>query len=447
VTVGLVADGCWGIVDVMRLSTTLKLIVALIGLVAGAARAQPTTTTTTTTTTTEQVPIVVDEGLLLERLGGLFDKADVARVVVVVDDTDERRRRSLERSLVRVMRDRRREDVVTPALVRARLGAAAASQLDDTGVADTAFAADHVLVAAVVSEGGRAVLALRLIVSATGAVVGTARVDVDGAAAASTASVQDIRAAAADIADVVAEAVEGTGAEVKTQRIAVPPAAAEGAALTARLDRFVATELTAALRARGFLVVERAALQTAMGQLSLAQLTGTDDAGALGKVLGAQSLLLAQVAEAGTSFVVTARLLDVETGVVLTASSASIRRDDVVALADVETRTPAEAAIRSAVVPGWGQAENGDGGKAVLFGVATYGALATTIGLGVLTGLTAAEYRALAPSEQLAADKVAERAVALREQANGLAVATAVAGGVTAVVWALNVTDALVSGD
>lgn len=417
-----------------------------------AARAQAVVPTATVAVPT---PIVVDEGLMLDSLGGLLDKADAIRVVIVVADSDDVRRVSIERSLVRVARDRQREEIVTPSLVRARLGAAAAAQLTgSSGVADSAFAADHVLIGDVVSEGGKAVLALRLIVSATGAVVGTARADVDGAATASSANAQDIRAAAADIraaaadiADVVAEDIEGTGADIKTVRIAVPPATAQGAALQARLDRFVAAELTNALRDRGFLVVEREQLSTAMGQLSLAQMTGTDDAGAIGKLLGAQAMLLSQVVEDGKSFVVSVRLLNVETGVVLGASQASIRRDGVVALADVETRTPAEAAVRSALAPGWGQAYNGDGGKAVLFGVTTYTALAATIGLGVATGLTRAAYLQLAPSLDLSAEKISAQAVTLREQANLLAAATAIVGGVTAVAWALNVTDALVSSD
>ena len=145
----------------LSLSLSLSLVTSSL-LLGGRAHAEPAAAPATQT-----MPIVVDEGLLIDALAPLLDGADAARVVVVVSDTDDARRTSIERSLVRVLRDRRREDIITPALVRARLGAAAAAQLNDKGVADTAFAADHVLLADVVSEGGKAAVTMRLLVSAS----------------------------------------------------------------------------------------------------------------------------------------------------------------------------------------------------------------------------------------------------------------------------------------
>ncbi len=392
------------------------------------------------------LPVFVDEGVLLDTLNQLLDKAsEPARIAVYVDDSDGVRQKSLERALVRALRDRRREDVVTPSLVKASLDKAAEDQLKGgSSAAAKSLAADHVIVATVVDAGMNAQLSLKLLSVEKGDVVGVSTVAIDGAAAPNTAKALDVRTAAADIADVIAEGVEARGVDVKVHRIAVPPATATGAAKEARLDRFVQSELTAALRDRGFLVVERAALGTAMDQLAIQELQGTERVAELGQLLGAQSLLLVQVNDDATTFVVSARAVSVEGGDVLAAASAHVGRDDVVSLAAVEMRTPGEAAVQSAIAPGWGQAGNGDGVKAVLFGVATYGSLATTAALGVGAGVSWASYNAVGSNGE-SPEEAGKSAVSLRNQTNGLLTATAVAGAVTASVWSLNIVDALLS--
>lgn len=396
---------------------------------------------------------MVDEGVLLEAINTLLNKAnEPARVAIVLEEAsdpdDKIRRQSLERSLVRAARDRRREDIVTPTLVRARLGANAAVALSGGDAGDVGgLAADHVLLGSIQSDAGKARLALKLVVSATGAVVGSTTVPVEGTAKASTARAQDVDVAAADLADAVAQWVEQTGVDVRSHRVAVPPAQATGAAKEARLDRFVPQAITGALRDRGFLVAERTQVAEAMNQLALAEMTDSTDAGPLGELLGAQSLLLVQVAEAADVFLVTTRLVGVETGTVLGATSSTLKRDNVVNLAAVETRTPGEAAVRSAIAPGWGQAYNGEGAKAVVFGVTTYGALLTTVGLGVGAGLSFASYNAVDIKDGVDATQAQQQALDLRAQTNTLITATAISGAVTAAVWSLGIADALVSGD
>jgi TolB-like protein len=388
---------------------------------------------------------VVDEGALLEACGALLvSTLEPARVAIVVVDALEVRRTAIERSLVRVMRDRGREDIVTPALVRARLGDAA-ERLQAGGSAATGLGADHVIIADVVNEGSTAVLSLRLIRSESGEVLATQRVPLLATGSASSARAQDVRVAAADLADLVAEAVERSGAAPRSHRIAVPPITAVGAAAAARLDRFVQAELLTALRERGFLVVERAQLQSAMDQLALQQLTDGDNVGAVGKAVGAQSLALVQLTEAADTFLVSVRVVAVDTGVVLGAARATMKRDNVVSLAAVETRTASEAAIRSALAPGWGQAYNGDATKAVVFGVGTYSALLTTVALGVGAGVTWLGYLGVKPGDGVSAAQAAQRAVALRQQTDALLTGTAVAGAVTAALWSLGIADALVS--
>ena len=106
----------------------------------------------------------------------------------------------------------------------------------------------------------------------------------------------------------------------------------------------------------------------ALSQAALGQELGEKDAPAVGKLAGADSLVLGQVADGATSFIVTVRVVDATSGDVIGAGSSSLPRNDVVARADVETRTPGEAAFRSAIAPGWGQAYNGQGVKAIAFG-------------------------------------------------------------------------------
>lgn len=393
------------------------------------------------------LPVFVDEGVLLDALNTLLLKGkEPGRVALYVDDADPVRQKSLERAMVRALRDRRREDVVTPSLVKASLDRAAEDQLRGGNATPTkSLAADHVIVGSVVDEGNSAVLQLKLLFTEGGEVLGTGSVTIDGKAAPSTARALDVRTAAADLADVIAEGVEARGVDVKSHRVAVPPAQAAGAAKEARLDRFVQSELTAALKERGFLVVERAQLGAAMDQLAIQEMTGTEKVAELGQLLGAQSLVLCQVNDATTNFIVTARAVSVDGADVLAAASALVGRDDVVSLAAVETRTPGEAAIQSAIAPGWGQAGNGDGVKAVLFGVATYGSLATTVGLGVGAGVSWASYNGVSTADGSTPEEAGIKAESLRNQTNGLLTATAVAGAITASVWSLNIVDALLS--
>jgi hypothetical protein len=393
---------------------------------------------------------VVDDGALLEAVALLLAHADEpARVALLVDDADPARQRSLERALVRVLRDRRREEVVTPALVRARIADATRAATDDkaaTAGVGAGLAADHVLIGDVVDSAGAATLQLRLFSTARGAVVATEKVALSPSSSpSSTARALAVGVAADEMADVVAEAVEATGVAARSHRIGVPPVVVDGVAREARLDRFLQGELTRALQARGFLVVERAALQAGMDQLALQELSGTEGVAELGALLGAQSLLLAQAAEAGDHFVVTARVVAVDNARVLGAVSASVPREGVVSLAAVETRTPAEAALRSAVAPGWGQAYNGEGVKAVLFGVTTYGALLGTVGLGAGALASWSAYEAVGTGGGVSATEAQQQAVALRQQTNALLTTTAVAGGLTAAAWSLGIADALLS--
>jgi TolB-like protein len=389
-----------------------------------------------------------DDGALLDAETGLLLRGrDPARVALVIDDANEPRRHSLEHAMARLLRERGGAELLTPAYVRGVLDAAAERSVGAGDVKPLqSLSADHVLLGTVVDEAGQSVLRLRLVFVQTGEVLASTRVPLRGAGVPSTAGALPVSAVCADIADSLAEAVESAGVDVKLHRVAVGSIVAQaGAAKDGRVDRFMQMALAEALRDRGFLVVERAQLGAALDQMALGQALDDDKVPALGKLLSAQSVVLGTVSEAGATFLLNARLVSVESGTVLGAGSGVVPRTDVVTLAAVETRTPGEAAIRSALVPGWGQSENGQAGKALLLGVPTWLGVASTVGLGVGTGLSWDAYVHYAPKAGTSALVAGNEASGLRTQTNALVVATGISAALTATLWAVGVVDAYVS--
>ena len=399
-----------------------------------------------------EAPELVDGGALLEATTvALAAARDPVRVALFVEDEDVLRRARLERALLRALRERQREDVITAAYVRGVLDDNAEAQLQGGGTLTLqALVADHLLFARVVLEGDSAILELRTAVVATGEVVGSSRVPLAGpsgvasaGAGGNSAQPLPLRSAVQDVADDIAEALELRGTDVRRHRLALAPVQGTGAAAVGRVDRFVEEALLRALAARGFLLVERARLGAAIEQLALGQALDEAGAPAVGKLVGAQSLLVARVAEDGTSFAIDARVIDVEHGQVLGATRARVPRNDVVTAAAVEMRTPLDAGVQSGLVAGWGQMENRRPLEAVLFGVGVYGALATTLGLAVGAGLTHVAYEAVAPGDGLSASAAAARAVELREQRDTLVIGSAIAGSTAAGLGLLNIVHAM----
>lgn len=407
-----------------------------------------TLTATTPSDAVLAAGLELDEGPIVDAVEELLAYGkDAVRVALPgVDDADGPRRAALEQALVRAVLSRRREQVVTPATLRARLNAAAEAQaLELPAEALRALACDHVLTAAVLDQGGQAVLHLTLLHAESGEVLGQADAVIGQAGRASTAAAPSVQRGVERVVEQLAVALEGQGGDVRTHQVAVGLPRAEGAAAAARLDRFVQAELSRVLAERGFLLVERARLAAALDQMAVVAALDDDSGPKVGKLLGADSVLVGAVSDAGPVFLLEVRLVDVERGVVLGAGSARLPREGVVARADVETRTPLEAAARSLVAPGWGQAYNGDGAKALAFGIGGYGSLAATVGLATGAVATSIAYDGVRPGPDLDASAAAERAQALFAWRSALWIGTAVAGGVTAAVWGGGVVDAIVS--
>lgn len=390
----------------------------------------------------------IDEGALALAVEELMVHGrDAVRVAVApVDDADAARAAALELALVQALLERRHEEVMSPALLRARLRAQAeAQELQIDVEALRPLSCDHLLLAAVLDEGGAAVLHLQLVLTEASEVLGEARVPLGVAGATTTAAAPTVRRAVARVAAQLAAAVESGGDDVRTHRVAVAPPRVDGAAQAARLDGFVQAELSHALRDRGFLVVERARLAAALEQAAVAQALDEPDGVRVGRMVGANGIVVGSLSEAGATFLLQVRLLDVDDGVVIGAASAELPRADVVTRADVETRTPLEAGVRSLLAPGWGQAYNGQGDKALLFGVGGYGALLVTLAGATGATVTSLAYDAVEPGPDLTPAEASQRARQLFELRGALLLGTAVAGGVTAMIWGGGVADALAS--
>lgn len=381
----------------------------------------------------------------------MYRAVDAVRVALPpVVDADAARGKAVEQRLLRALADRGREEIVTPAMVQRVLGEGAASSLD--GSAPKAFAslaADHVLLASVDEAAGAIRLSLKLLHVESGRVLGESSAALDASTLASSVRPRTVRRGVELAVDQLVEVLGRLPGNLRYQRVAVAPLEAQGEAVSgSRVERYIQAELGEGLRRRGYLVVERAQLASAIEQLSLGAALGESDAPTLGRMLDAQALVFGSVAEAGDAFVLSLRVVSTEGGAVLGAADAQLPREGVITLASdaIETRTAGEAFFRSLVAPGWGQFYNRQSVKGAAFGVATYGAALVTVGLGVSSAVVASLYQSYTPEPGTPPFEAGKQAKDLRGQANALLATTALSGGVTALLWGAGAVDALLDG-
>ena len=181
--------------------------------------------------------------------------------------------------------------------------------------------------------------------------------------------------------------------------------------------------------------VERARLDAVLMEIDKSKSGKVNSKGAIsvGKLLGASNVVLGRVAPSGADYLLTARVVDSETGQIVAIADHSFPRIGLIALSDdiVEVKTRSGAAIRSAVLPGWGQLYNDQ---------ATRGIVYTTTFIGFLT---------FAATNTLIASQHAERyqqnqpnTVKYREIANEQYANVNRALFISAGVWLLAVIDA-----
>lgn len=123
--------------------------------------------------------------------------------------------------------------------------------------------------------------------------------------------------------------------------------------------------------------VERERLDTVLAELKRTERGAINPKGAVsvGKLLGASNVVLGSVAPSGAEFLLTARVVDSETGRIVSIADHSFPRSNLVAFSKdvVVVKSKTGAAIRSMVFPGWGQFYNGDIQKGASIGVVFIG--------------------------------------------------------------------------
>ena len=133
-----------------------------------------------------------------------------------------------------------------------------------------------------------------------------------------------------------------------------------------------------------------------------------DSAVSVGKLLGASNIVLGTVSSSGADYLITARIVDSESGRIVTAADQIFPKAGMVALSEdvVEVKSKTGAAIRSAVFPGWGQMYNGDTSRGL-----TYSATFVGLAAGAITSTVLASKAENSYNENTA-DTVDDRDVA-----------------------------------
>ena len=184
--------------------------------------------------------------------------------------------------------------------------------------------------------------------------------------------------------------------------------------------------------------VERSRIEGVIGELNRAKKGELSPKGAAqaGKLLGARHVLVGSVTTIGSELQVTARLVVSETGEILKAATLTSPQNEFVTFRRdvVVTKSKIGAAIRSTILPGWGQLYNGNKTSGYTTLIAAVGALGTAAAYGFLGTQAEARYN------ENTADTVGDR-----ELANSHYATARVALISYAAIWSYAIVDAYVS--
>lgn len=123
------------------------------------------------------------------------------------------------------------------------------------------------------------------------------------------------------------------------------------------------------VRDHGVPMVERDKIDDVLDELEMGVQLGQIDAQKVGQLANAQALVLGEVSDAGDHFLVTARVVAVDTGRTLLSDAVDLPAHEAIRLSDeaLVLRTRLGAMFRSMVVPGWGQYYNKESIKSIAF--------------------------------------------------------------------------------
>jgi TolB-like protein len=261
-------------------------------------------------------------------------------------------------------------------------------------------------------EGGRA--EARVVAAPTGEVLASASVAFGKASVGVEARTLD--AQLRRLADGLARGLGDLPGDLRYRHVAVLPFDSVGPRATdQRLGVVVSSEVATALRRdHGVLLVERGRLAALLDEMALGQTGLVDPAKAaeVGKLLGAESLVIGTVADAGDRYLVDARVVSASDGRVHVAESQPLPAADLVALSSdaVVLRSRSGAVFRSVLLPGWGQFYNRQPIKGATFVGAEVAAAGLALTWQVLANRADSDYRAMRTGDFAAASaKVTDR--------------------------------------
>lgn len=298
-----------------------------------------------------------------------------------------------------------------------------------------------------------------LLLSAAPAASSSASLDAEQAALGEAAlAARGLDARLRVLADQLALPLKRLPGDHRDQRFAVAALSELGPeAQEKRLGLVVADALLTHLaRDHRLALVERRALAALLDEQALGQSGALDESSAaqVGKLAGARALVVGSVADAGDEFVVSVRAVDAESAALVAGSAheARLPKAELLALsADaVVLKSKGDALVRSALLPGWGQAYNGDGVKAALVagGVGTL-ALATVSAAALGGWVRLGLYPTLGSrpeDKDLSPEALQARVVETRQLGEGLLWTAGVLGALTALGWSAGAVDAYLSG-
>lgn len=196
-------------------------------------------------------------------------------------------------------------------------------------------------------------------------------------------------------------------------------------------------------QAEGIELIERTQLKKILEELklSLLGLTDPNNAEAVGKLAGADVMIVGSVSEVGADFRVSVRLVNVSNGKIEKALSANLPQESMIALSSkyIVTRSKSDGIFRSVLVPGWGQMYNGENIRGGVYLAAVAGTGGAALAMFLLSNATQADYDAIDTPDQARLDELADEFSNRRNLANIFGIATAV-------LYGINVIDAAVTG-
>jgi TolB-like protein len=255
------------------------------------------------------------------------------------------------------------------------------------------FGAALILTSKITKSGDAYAVHAKVIASKDGAVKAAARADIKGGGGGSSPVVADggggggsLQVQLRRLSDRLAAGLDAVKGESRYQTFAVLPFAETGATTQEKqLGILIASELTTFLhRDHGLLLVERAQLTKVIDELSLGQTGLVDEAKSVevGKLAGAEALIIGSVSEAGDRYLVNAKVVSTSDARVVHTEQATLPAGDLVALSSdaVVLRSRSGAVYRSVLLPGWGQFYNRQPEKGAVF----VGAEVVAAGLAVM---------------------------------------------------------------